>query len=444
MRRLSALDLIIICVLGAMCIMGLAAVVRSPLIPSFIASLVFCGLIYTYAYLGPARFTRRENDIAEGPVHDISLREQAKLAEGFAEAIIIINHHQRILYANSAAKTLFPDRNVGTTLPNLIQSQQVRTLANETLLGKNSPPAAYTVTSPVERHFRVMGSNIAAEKNKETARRAIIVFYDITDLVRVSTMRADFLANASHELKTPIASLLGYIETLRGHAKDDPEARETFLVIMQQQAERMQRLIADLLSLRRIEIVEHLAPKETADLYLATRAAIEAVEPMAKSRGVKIRFQGPKSAPVIGIQDELIQLVLNLLDNAIKFSPPKSTVNLSLSLLPDWHPGQIFSEDPEFGIAHKRRIAIPSHTGSKFAALRIRDAGPGLSRQHLPRLGERFYKITDQPTNAERGTGLGLAIVKHIVLRHRGGLFVESAQGKGTKFTILIPSSTQR
>ncbi len=435
MRRFLARDMIVICLIGSGAIIILALTSNIALLSTLAAIFAFCIPIYVYLSYQKSR----ENSISED-APDLSLQEQAKLAEGFAEGIIIINHHQRILYANTAAKTMFPKHNVGTTLPNIIQNLEVRALATDTLGGGHPAPVTFQIDRPVERHIRVMGSSMISEHRSHPVHRAIIVFYDITDLVRSNRMRADFLANASHELKTPVASLLGYIETLRGHAKDDPEAQEAFLVIMQQQAERMQRLIADLLSLRRIELIEHHAPKETADFFLATRAAIESVEPIAKSRGVTIKYQGPKNAPVIGVQDELVQLVLNLLDNAVKFAPANSTVNLTLNMLPDWEPGEVFKEDPEFGVAHKRRIVVPSYPGSAFAVLRIRDHGPGFDREHLPRLGERFYKVTDQDAAVKRGTGLGLAIVKHITLRHRGGLFVESAKDVGTKFSILLPT----
>lgn len=437
MRRLSPRDMLAICLLCAAALIAQTVFAGANIIVSLVIFILFCGAVSLYGQ-------RSKADISEPEAaRDPSLKEQAKLAERFAEPILIINHHQKIIYANPAAKALFPERNIGTTLPNLAQNRDVRKLAEDTLAGRNHPPVKLQIDKPVERHFRVTGSSMTSAAGTDTKRRALIVFYDITSLMRANAMRADFLANASHELKTPIASLLGYIETLRGHAKDDPEARETFLVIMQQQAERMQRLIADLLSLRRIELAEHMPPKETADLYLAARAAIESVEPLATSRNVRIDFQGSRKVLVTGIQDELVQLVLNLLDNALKFSPPDASISLNLDILEDWHPGQIFTEDPEFGTAHKRRIVLPSHTGSSFAALRIRDAGPGFDREHLPRLGERFYKITDQDVSVKRGTGLGLAIVKHIILRHRGGLFVESAKGAGTKFTILLPIATK-
>ena len=270
---------------------------------------------------------------------------------------------------------------------------------------------------------------------------ALIFFYDVTEYMLAHSQRADFLANASHELKTPVASLLGYIETLRGHAKDDPEAQEKFLGIMQSQAERMQRLINDLLSLRRIEQVEHIAPHETADLYLAAKTAAEAVDPLAKKRGVNIKFSGAKNALVTGHQDELIQLILNLLDNAVKISNANTEVTISIEHTEQWRPGQAFSGTQFSDEASNRRIVSLVATDQPHYILRLRDQGPGFARDHLPRIGERFYRIAGDLSSKEKGTGLGLAIVKHITRRHRGGLLIQSGIGEGTEFTVLLTAA---
>ncbi len=438
---LKRLDMAAPWLVGSLIIMGLGAFAGVPLITVSVALALYCAAFAVFILMRRFDLSPIAADSVPKTVSDVeaSLREQARLADGFAEAVIIINKRERILYANPAAKTLFTINEIGSPLSSIIRDPNVRELVAQTLKGENPAPVRYHIETPVERHIRVMSSRLISEKEPDKLRRAIIVFYDITDIVRVNTMRADFLANASHELKTPVASLLGYIETLRGHAKDDPEAQEAFLIIMQQQAERMQRLIDDLLSLRRIEMVEHLAPNETGDLFLATRAAMEAIKPMAKKRGVKIKYEGPEEVLVTGIQDELVQLVLNLLDNAVQFTPEKGVVRLKMTILDMWQPQQAFTQDGTFEAGHRRRIVELDHTEGRFARLQIRDEGPGFAREHLPRLAERFYKIIDQSGAAKRGTGLGLAIVKHITRRHRAGLFVESAAGQGTEFTILMP-----
>lgn len=443
MQPTTKRDAIALCLIGTAIFTGISFVSSLPFSTAIGCSAANAVLIILY-FFALRKYVNPDTSLTP-LLSSAPPSEQTALVDGLAEAVLIIDRRERVSYANPAAKALFPAFNLGSTIGGIISDRGLRSLASNALIQKDAGSVTFELNRPVERHFRATGKKLAPQKGQpDTQVQAILVFYDITDIVRVNAMRSDFLANASHELKTPIASLLGYIETLRGHAKDDPEARETFLGIMQQQAERMQRLIADLLSLRRIELVEHLAPKQTADLYLATRAAMEAVEPMAKANGVSIKYSGPKTALVTGVQDELVQLVLNLLDNAVAFTPQNGIVHLSLNILPDWHPGQIFSEDREFFVAHKRRIVMPSHVNPAFAALRIRDAGPGLKKDHLQRLCERFYKVTDQKKRPRHGTGLGLAIVKHIILRHRGGLFVESAENIGTKFTILLPVATKR
>lgn len=438
-RRLSGLDLVLVCLFAAFALFVLSGLTQTSIWAALFTLLLFSLALLAYAHLIPVSDTDSRAPRKVPRDRDASLRQQALLADGFAEAVIIINRQERILYANPAAQSLFDLEEPGRSLSSLIRDPGVRGLVTDMLAGDKPDPVIYHVETPVERHIRVMGSPIMSDSEGKAVRRAIIVFYDITDIVRVNTMRADFLANASHELKTPVASLLGYIETLRGHAKDDPDAQETFLGIMQEQAERMQRLIDDLLSLRRIEMVEHIMPTETADLYLATRAAIESVKPLAKNRGVKVKYSGPKEMPVTGIQDELVQVVLNILDNALEFTPEGGQINLSMTEIPMWHPRKAFSEDPIFETAARRRIVVPGQNNIAYARLRIRDQGPGFARSHLPRLGERFYKVDGKIQRRVRGTGLGLAIVKHIVRRHRGGLLIETAEGAGTEFTILIP-----
>jgi two-component system phosphate regulon sensor histidine kinase PhoR len=234
--------------------------------------------------------------------------------------------------------------------------------------------------------------------------------------------------------------MLGYIETLRGHAKNDPTAREMFLGIMQEQAERMQRLIVDILSLRKIEQIEHIIPTERADLGLAAKAALEAVHPIAKRRNVNVSLNGKKkNALVMGSQDELVQLSLNLIDNAVRMSPPKSKVTIKVDRLNNWMPGDQFSHKPIIEDMPRRRIVIPPKTAQDYWRLSVRDAGPGFKPEHLPRLGERFYRIAGDRSSKEKGTGLGLAIVKHIVRWHRGGFYIESAEGHGTEFIIILP-----
>jgi len=368
---------------------------------------------------------------------------ETRLAASLQEAIIIVNENHKMVHINPAAQGLFNNIETGDDISVLSKQGRLKVLVSAALEGSMPEPFVYELFDPVERHFRVTASALKPSPHDPTSQRAIIVFYDVTDLERANALRADFLANASHELKTPVASLLGYIETLRGHARDDKEARDQFLAIMQQQAERMQRLINDILSLRRIELTEHRAPTETADLYLAFLAAKESIAPMAKENKIKIKYSGPKEILVLGKQDELVQLVLNIIDNGVKMSDSGKQINVTGEVIDEWHAAQGFPENPIADHSVKRRIVDPPFPGATYAQLRIRDHGPGFSKEHLPRLSERFYRVAGDRSSREKGTGLGLAIVKHIVMRHRGGLLIESAVDVGTEFAILIPTTDQ-
>ncbi len=437
---------------------GLIAVIMCGLLPLLILSFasqasplitMATGILYTILIgllwqLGfQSSKTPTPHDL-EKTIQQSEYKGESRLANSLQETIVVLNQNEEVLFVNRAAQTLYPQAKTGVPFASLIRDIKIREQIRATFANKPTEPVIFQIHNPVERHFSVTVSRLNHHSptnlpEVDIPDRVIVVLYDVTDLERVNTMRADFLANASHELKTPIASLLGYIETLNGHAKDDEEARTKFLHIMQQQAERMQRLINDLLSLRRIEQIEHIAPIETGDLYLATRAAMEAVAPIAENRNVKVKYIGPKSLPVIGQQDELVQVILNIVDNAVQISPHGGKVTIHAEQVTAWEASDAFAQEVIAPNSHRRRIINPPRIGTPYTVIRIRDHGPGFKREHLPRICERFYRITADNTPRTHGTGLGLAIVKHITLRHRGGLMVESAEKQGTEFSIALP-----
>jgi two-component system phosphate regulon sensor histidine kinase PhoR len=246
------------------------------------------------------------------------------------------------------------------------------------------------------------------------------VYVLITDRTRersIEKMRADFVANSSHELRTPLASLIGFIETLRGPAADDPEAQQRFLGIMAEQAERMQRVIADLLSLSRIEIIEHQAPTDILHLPPVLERIVAGLEPMLATSGTRIEVSVPPDLPRIPADaDQLAQVFTNLLDNAIKYGKRGGRIKLAAGLA---------KTDPRFE--------------ANGIIVTVTDDGPGIAREHIPRLTERFYRVDKGRSRAVGGTGLGLAIVKHVINRHRGRLVIESQEGQGTQFTVWLP-----
>ncbi len=274
--------------------------------------------------------------------------------------------------------------------------------------GAETADASFTLPVPVERSIEAHVAPVEAAGR----RYALVFLHDITAMVRVERMRADFVANASHELRTPLTSLSGFIETILGPARDDPEATQRFLEIMQTQAARMRRLIDDLLSLSRIELNEHVRPAAKADLAGIARDVVDAAQPALARAKIKAAIHVAKGTrDVLGERDELLQIAQNLIDNAIKYGSDGGDIEVSI------YPG-------------------PDGTTT---ALAISDKGPGIAREHLPRLTERFYRVDDAASRERGGTGLGLAIVKHILNRHRGRMDIESEPGRGSRFTVFIP-----
>lgn len=245
----------------------------------------------------------------------------------------------------------------------------------------------------------------------------LMTFEDRTALEETAQIRRDFVANVSHELRSPLTALLGFIETLRSAARDDAAARERFLSIMEREANRMTRLVQDLLSLSRVEAEERLRPTERADLTAIIDGCVALLAPAADEAGIRFRRDGlDRPLEVTGDPDQLRQVFTNLLENAVKYGGGGGLVEIRA--------------DP---VAHD--------PGLRSGAVRIEvtDHGEGFDPHHIPRLTERFYRIDDHRSREMGGTGLGLAIVKHIVNRHRGRLKIESVPGQGSRFTVLLP-----
>jgi two-component system phosphate regulon sensor histidine kinase PhoR len=342
---------------------------------------------------------------------------------------------RRFLIANAAARELLRIQRSAGPLTTAVRAPEVLAAVDEALFERVIAHALYESGGVQERVWRVRAAPL---EDLGQGPMALLSLSDETEFRRSERTRADFLANASHELRTPLASLSGFIETLRGHARDDPDARERFLSIMQDQAERMRRLIDDLMSLSRIELSEHIPPHDEVDLAAAATDVLDALAPLAADRGVVL---GPLIQPadgvrVIGDRDQLLQVVQNLVENAIKYSPQGQSVavevEIGLSALAAARPRDLFA-------AHLSLLTPDHAPDRRYALLRVRDLGPGIARGYLPRLTERFYRVEGQKSSAFSGTGLGLAIVKHIVNRHRGGMTVESIEGRGAAFSVYIP-----
>ncbi len=354
---------------------------------------------------------------------------------------------RRVLFANAEARDLLRIGREGTLLVTAVRHPSVLEAIDEALFGRTSRVLNYESGGGQDRFWRVWTKPLPPSQLHP--RLALVIMRDETDVRLNERMRADFLANASHELRTPLASLTGFIETLRGHAREDVAARDRFLAIMARQAERMARLIDDLLSLSRIELNEHIRPGGSCDLALAVGDVVDALAPQITVKGLKIILDMPGTgcAEVVGDRDQVVQVVQNLLDNAVKYAPAGGSVSvsvregLSLEGATAPRPGDVRQTAPNGG---RMPLLTPVRNGSeRYVLLRVDDGGPGMAREHLPRLTERFYRVEGQRSGERMGTGLGLAIVKHIVNRHRGGFFVESAPDHGAGFAVYLPMSAR-
>jgi len=336
-----------------------------------------------------------------------------------------------IAYGNRAAREVFRIELAGAPLGAALRRPEVLETIEAALEMGASAEVAFETIGVQPRFWRAFARPLEADG--AGPNQLVVMLRDETDARRTERMRADFLANASHELRTPLASLAGFVETLRTHAKDDAEARDKFLGIMAQQATRMARLVDDLLSLSRIELNEHIAPSGKVELARTIQDVSDAVKPLTAERDVSIvvRTQ-PGVTPVTGDRDQLVQVIQNLVDNAVKYTPPGGKVFVSLEPAATLEAARAASR-AGVGLS---LLSPDSGEGQAYVVLRITDEGPGIARQHLPRLSERFYRVEGQRSG---GTGLGLAIVKHVVNRHRGGFTVESQEGEGSTFSVYLP-----
>lgn len=415
-----------------------------------LSAAVLVGLTTWVLNRTPSGVARPEPTI-ETPVFDPDAALLENVFEALVEPVLVVSGGEaddiagrRIVLANGAARDLLRIQRQGALLVPILRDPAVLEAVDEALFGGLTRTTDYAGVGAQTRHWRAVTRPLPADPSGPLA---LLVLRDETEVRRMELMRVDFLANASHELKTPLASLSGFIETLKGHARDDPKARDRFLDIMAAQADRMSRLVADLLSLSRIELNEHIPPAGRVDLARAAVDIVDAVSVLSADRKVVVTLEGRDvSAPVHGDRDEILQVVQNLVDNAVKYSPVGGVVEIVVR--PDialdeaaapWSGGNRGD-----GATRLPLVTPDREPGQRYAAITVRDHGPGMAREHLPRLTERFYRVEGQKSGERQGTGLGLAIVKHIVNRHRGGLTVESAPGQGATFTVYFPTAARR
>jgi len=357
-----------------------------------------------------------KKDLANGdsalPVLSPLARE---VLERLPDPLMLVDTSGRVLFANRAMREVIGVGAERKHVSSLLRTPAVLEALARTSASGEAGSVEFTFRVPVERHYQAYTARIGTDPVVTT-----LLLHDLTAIKRSEQMRVDFIANASHELRTPLAAVTGFIDTLKGPAKDDPAAREQFLNIMGVEAARMRRLIEDLLSLSRIELNEHVPPLGDISVESIVREAATALAPLAQADGITISIDAAQGLPhVVGERDELVQLFQNLIHNAIKYGSEEGRVAISLRQMP----------------SAGRRGA------DALVAVSVHDDGEGIPQEAIPRLTERFYRVDVKRSRERGGTGLGLAIVKHIVNRHNGKLQVESRLGEGSTFTIYLPAA---
>jgi two-component system phosphate regulon sensor histidine kinase PhoR len=330
---------------------------------------------------------------------------------------LAIDSSERIVVANTDALTLIGQHAVGMNYVTMLRQPALLDVIEATLQDGTTRTARYLGNDGVQDTTFQVSCRAVQGIGRNGLGAAVLVFEDITHVEQAGQMRRDFVANVSHELRTPLTALMGFIETLRGPARNDKAAAERFLDIMQDEAERMNRLVGDLMSLNRVEGDERVRPTTTVLLRDVLESTLRSLAPLADEAGVTLEPDfGDLPVPMNGDADQLKQVFTNLVENAIKYGGAGGRVTVQLTTS-----------------AREPALRAPG------ARVRVVDYGPGIDPVHLPRLTERFYRGDDHRSRALGGTGLGLAIVKHIINRHRGRLRVESDLGQGATFTVILP-----
>ena len=407
---------------GGLAVGSVACAIDVPHTPEILLGVCVCSAVLAFTTrMRRAGEGESGSALSDDSVDPVLLPPRARdLLERLPDPLMLLDQTSRVILANRAMVAVVGTDTRRKHVSAVLRTPSVLQAIERTAATGEPASVEFSVRVPVEQHYEAY-----VTRTELGPRITAILLHDVTAALRAQEARADFVANASHELRTPLAALSGFIDTLRGHAKDDEGARERFLDIMSVEAGRMSRLIDDLLSLTRIEQNEHVPPLGEVDIMGVVCDAAAALQGLASVDDVTLSVAETDGLPpIVGDRDELIQLFQNLMHNAIKYGRRGGHVSIALSpaSAPVTPPGR--------------------HSAEAFIAIAVKDDGEGIPREFIPRLTERFYRVDVRRSRERGGTGLGLAIVKHIVNRHHGRLLIDSVAGEGSTFTVLLPAAT--
>ena len=338
-----------------------------------------------------------------------------KLLNGLQEAVFILDKDRQVLTANHAAETLFGKSHVGQDFVKVTRHPDCLGAIGDVLSQNENSRQVVVADANARANLQINVTSLGTD-NIDGAQ-ALVCIKDVSDMHEAEQMRSDFVANVSHELRSPLTALSGFIETVADLDDSDSEHRARFLKLMDLEAQRMIRLISDLLSLSKVESRQRQRPQGQTNVASIIDRVRTTLADLAVKEEKKFELSIPDDLPKIpGSEDELTQVFQNLMENAVKYGRHQSKVSINASI--------------------SQNIAGLS---GPALVIEISDEGEGIAQHHIPRLTERFYRVDPHRSRNKGGTGLGLAIVKHIINRHRGRFSITSTEGEGSRFVVSLP-----
>ena len=335
------------------------------------------------------------------------------IIEAIGVPILVFNSALILKYFNKPALKLLPNIEkklaAETIFNNKIISKQILECLK---LGQNFDSK---IRYKIENNTEISVDIHDFKDNEE--KLAIVTLRDLTPLKEAKVMRSDFVANVSHEIRSPLTAISGFIETLQGPAGDDIDKRSKFLSVVEKETQRVKNLVADLLSLSQVEAKEKRSISTMVDPNILLQGAFDAMQPFATAANKQLKLNIHNVLPQLsGNQENLHRVLINLIENAINYSDDAETISIEAALT-----------------ENENDFALPA------LKISIVDKGEGIDLNEIPRLTERFYRVDKSRSRNKGGTGLGLAIVKHILVRHKGTLTIDSIKGEGSSFNVFLP-----